>query len=142
VRHAALAEWGEYETVMPEARTALTEARIAMGLPEAPPEVVPWETDPTFDPSVLQATAEWVATEGHDILLVYQDGDPYGAWPVEIGAAENSLRVTLPGTSYCWKEAQEGADAETQRAMRELIEAWIGPENVYADAFDGRVLSP
>lgn len=138
-RHAELVEWGHYETTFPEARAKLMKARAAMGLPEAPPNATPWTTEPSYDPSELQATAEWVATEGHDLLFLYQAGDPHGAWPVELGAAESSLSLILEGSAHCWEEAQEEADADMRRAMRELIESWIGPEYVYAEAFDGRV---
>jgi hypothetical protein len=75
-------------------------------------------------------------------LFVYREGDPYGAWPVDMGAAENSLLVNLSGTSQCWDEAQEGADADTRSAMRGLLESWVGPDYVYGEAFDGRVMAP
>jgi hypothetical protein len=138
-RHAELGEWGHYETTVANARERLMEARVAMGLPEETPRATPWATEPSYDPSNLQATADWVATEGHDLLFLYQAGDPRGAWPVDLGAAENSLSVILESAARCGGSAPEEADAETRRAMRELIESWVGPEYVYAESFDGRV---
>jgi hypothetical protein len=140
VRYLDLAEWGALSTVSDPAR--VSDARLSLGLPDAPALPAPWELSPGLDPSLLDATAEWVATQGSNLLLFYKDGDPRSAWPVDLGTATNSLPVRVPDEVVCWDRATDHLEAELALRVRGLLESWVDPSFVVPEVFDGRERGP
>jgi hypothetical protein len=79
---------------------------------------------PPFRAGAMEDIDQWVQSEGSELLFVYGEWDPWTGGQFELGAAADSVRLTVP-------EATHGARlARLPAADRDLafakLEAWTG----------------
>ncbi|MDC0718774.1 S28 family serine protease [Nannocystis bainbridge] len=84
----------------------------------------PGKTPAPFDPEPSQDVADWLATEGERVLLIYGENDPWSAGAFELGDASDSYVFHAPGENH---GALIGDLAEADRAQAiAALEAWAG----------------
>ena len=77
-----------------------------------------------FDEHAMGDIADWVATEGSELMFIYGEYDPWTAGAFDLGNARDSFRLFVAGGNH-------GADIEQLSADdRELafaaLERWTG----------------
>jgi hypothetical protein len=90
--------------------------------PEAaalPPDVVA-----TFDPTVVPDVADWIASQGERILLIYGEWDPWTGGAIDLGNAADSYTFLDPhGTHGSYIRTLEPEDEATVLA---ILQRWTG----------------
>ncbi len=90
--------------------------------PEAgalPPGVVA-----TFDPTVIPDVADWVATQGERILLIYGEWDPWTGGAIDLGNAVDSYTfMDSHGTHGSYIRTLEPED---QSNVLDILQRWTG----------------
>ena len=87
---------------------------------DAEPSALPEE----FDPSAVDAAAEWVKEAAGRVLLVYGEYDPWTAGAFDLGGNAGVVRLDVPaGTHNVGILDLEAAD---QVAALQLLEEWTG----------------
>lgn len=68
--------------------------------------------------------AEWIATEGSRIMLIYGEFDPWTARAIDLGDAEDSDVFVAPRASHSTQLAS--LTAEDRRMAGEVLRDWTG----------------
>ncbi|WP_245913886.1 hypothetical protein [Nannocystis exedens] len=84
----------------------------------------PGKTPAPYDPAPGQDVADWLASEGERVLLVYGENDPWTAGAFELGDAADSYVFHAPGGNHGALIA-DLADADRAAAVA-AVEAWAG----------------
>jgi hypothetical protein len=77
-----------------------------------------------FHPEAMQDIAAWVGTQGQSLLFIYGAADPYSAAAFDLGGAQDSYRLFVPGGNH-GAEIVDLADPDRQTAEGALA-AWAG----------------
>jgi hypothetical protein len=76
------------------------------------------------DPVAMRDVAEWVATQGSELMLVYGEWDPWTGGAIELGGAADSHTFVVPrGTHYA--QIMDLPWAERDRAFA-ILHRWTG----------------
>ncbi len=78
----------------------------------------------TYDPSAMVDIADWVTTEGSELMFIYGEYDPWTAGAFELGGAQDSYLFTAP-------LANHGADIlslsnQDRIQAFDILETWTG----------------
>jgi hypothetical protein len=84
----------------------------------------PEGSNPTYDPAVMADIADWVSTEGSQLLFIYGENDPWTAGALELGEAEDSYAFTVAGGTH--GSSISTLDAEDQQEVADILERWTG----------------
>ena len=92
---------------------------------------------PDYDPAAMQDIHTWVTTEAERILFIYGENDPFSAAAFELGNAQDSHRLYVPGGNHGAVIASL-TPADRQIAL-DALAAWTGvtplaPESLAASS--------
>jgi len=82
------------------------------------------DMNPNYDPAVMQDIHTWVTTEAERILFIYGENDPFSAAAFELGNAQDSHRLYVPGGNHGAVIASL-TPADRQIAL-DALAAWTG----------------
>lgn len=83
-----------------------------------PPEI------PEYDPSEVDAAAEWVRTDGDQLLFLYGEFDPWTAGAFDLGSNDGATRYTVAQGTH--QSALVDLPQDEQDAAFALLEDWSG----------------
>ncbi len=95
-------------------------------------------TPPTWDPASMIDIADWVATEGSELLFIYGENDTWTAGAFDLGGATDSSVFTVSGGTHGSAIADLSQSDRTE--VYETLERWTGVSPSKADpALDERI---
>jgi hypothetical protein len=87
----------------------------------------------TYDPEAMLDVADWLASEGERIILIYGARDPWSAGAMALGNAVDSYSFMAPDASH---DARLGdLSSEDSDLVIDLLRAWAGVPGTPAGAF-------
>ncbi|MDC0675042.1 S28 family serine protease [Nannocystis radixulma] len=84
----------------------------------------PGKQPPPYDPAAGQDVAEWLATEGESIMLIYGEDDPWTAGAFELGDAQDSYLFVAPVDNHGSLIFDLGLVDRAKATM--VVETWAG----------------
>lgn len=94
--------------------------------------LLPAGVDAPFDAAAMPDVADWVATEGSELMFIYGEYDPWTAGKFELGDATDSYVFTVPQGNHGSRIAYLPA-GERQQAL-DVLERWTGVTPVLESA--------
>jgi hypothetical protein len=79
---------------------------------------------PAYSDAAMRDVQSWVRSEGHQLLLVYGENDPWSAGAIEIGAAQDSFRFFVAGGNHGSSVA--ALAAADKKVALDAISRWSG----------------
>jgi hypothetical protein len=92
---------------------------------DQPPAYLPPDVPvPTYSDAAMHDVQTWVSTEGHELLLVYGDSDPWSAGAIDIGSAKDSFRFFVVGGNH--GSSVSALQAADKKVALDAISRWSG----------------
>jgi len=86
--------------------------------------LIPFGSDPVFDPTSMPDIQQWVLAEGENLLFVYGEVDPWSAGAFEVDEAVGSYRFWVDQGNH--SATINALSSEDQALVRGLLEDWTG----------------
>ncbi len=78
----------------------------------------------SFDAAAMPDVADWVSTEGSELMFIYGENDPWTAGAFDLGNAQDSFLFTVPAGTH--GANIEALPADQRQQAVDVLERWTG----------------
>jgi len=82
----------------------------------------PLDMEFVYKPESIPDVLQWVENEGHEIIYIYGEVDPWTAGQVQLTGPADALKVIQPGADHGVKIL----DLDQRDLVLETLEGWLG----------------